>query len=73
MAKKTKKQNEMSKMSDVELKKHLDETYKRMFALNLQKETLQLQNHREIPVARREIARVKTMQRQRQLSKGGAS
>jgi large subunit ribosomal protein L29 len=73
MAKKTKKHDEMTKMSDTELKKHLDETYKRMFALNLQKETLQLQNHREIPSARREIARVKTLQRQRQISKGGAS
>ena len=71
MAKKAKKSNEVAKLTDAELKKGLDEAYKRMFALNLQKETLQLQNHRQIPATRREVARLKTAQRQRQLAKGG--
>jgi large subunit ribosomal protein L29 len=73
MAKKAKKPNEVVKLSDADLKKGLDEAYKRMFSLNLQKETLQLQNHRQIPATRREIARLKTVQRQRQLGKGGAA
>lgn len=73
MAKKARKPNEVTKLSDADLKKGLDEAYKRMFALNLQKETLQLQNHRQIPATRREIARLKTVQRQRQIAKGGAA
>jgi large subunit ribosomal protein L29 len=66
---------ELRKMSDADMQKKLDETYKRLFSLRLQKETLQLTNHREIPAARREIARIKTFQRQRELAKaaGGQS
>jgi large subunit ribosomal protein L29 len=62
---------EITKLSDAELRKQLDETYKKLFALNLQAETLQLHNHREIPAARRTIARLKTIARQRELAKGG--
>jgi large subunit ribosomal protein L29 len=70
MAKKIKnKSDEIRKLSDADLKKEVDESYRRMFALNLQKETLQLQNHREIPRMRRNIARLKTFQRQRELAK----
>ena len=69
MAKKTKtKTTDIRKLSEANLKKELDETYKKMFALRLQKETLQLANHREIPRARRAIARLKTIARQRQLA-----
>ena len=60
---------EILKMSDADLQKSLDESYRRLFSLRLQKETLQLTNHREIPIIRRTIARLKTFQRQRQLSK----
>ncbi|RLC56811.1 MAG: 50S ribosomal protein L29 [Chloroflexi bacterium] len=56
-------------MSDADLQKQLDESYRRLFSLRLQKETLQLTNHREIPTVRRTIARIKTFQRQRELSK----
>ncbi len=77
MAKKIKgKVEEILKMSDEDLQKELDESYRRLFSLRLQKETLQLTNHREIPTIRRTIARLKTFQRQRELSKaneGGAS
>ena len=70
MAKKIKgKVEEILKMSDADLQKQLDESYRRLFSLRLQKETLQLTNHREIPAIRRTIARLKTFQRQRQLSK----
>lgn len=70
MAKKIRgKVEEILKMSDADLQKQLDESYRRLFSLRLQKETLQLTNHREIPAIRRTIARLKTFQRQRQLSK----
>jgi large subunit ribosomal protein L29 len=75
MAKKTKTRSaDIRKLSDANLKKELDETYKKMFALRLQKETLQLANHREIPRTRRAIARLKTIERQRALAgKGGVA
>ncbi len=77
MAKKIRgKVEEILKMSDDDLQKQLDESYRRLFSLRLQKETLQLTNHRQIPATKRTIARLKTFQRQRELSKareGGAS
>ena len=80
MAKKTKtktKITDIRKLSDGALKKELDESYRRLFSLHLQRETLQLANHREIPKVRRAIARFKTIARQRTLaappaSKGGS-
>lgn len=77
MAKKTKTKTaiqDIRKLTDPQLKKELEESYRRLFALNLQKETLQLANHREIPRVRRAIARFKTIERQRELSgKSGAT
>lgn len=78
MAKKTKTKTQIDdirKLTDVQLKKELDESYRRLFSLNLQKETLQLANHREIPKVRRAIARFKTIERQRVLAgqKGGTA
>jgi large subunit ribosomal protein L29 len=74
MAKKIKtRTEEIRKLSDTDLAKEVDESYRRLFSLNLQKETLQLANHREIPKMRRNIARLKTIQRQRDLSGGGAA
>jgi large subunit ribosomal protein L29 len=63
------KVEEILKMSDADLQKQLDESYRRLFSLRLQKETLQLTNHREIPAIKRTIARLKTFQRQRELAK----
>jgi len=76
MAKKTKhKIADIRKLSDANLRKELDENYRKLFSVRLQKETLQLANHREIPQVRHAIARLKTIQRQREISKehGGAS
>lgn len=71
MAKKNKGTvTDLRKLSDEKLREELNETYRRMFKLRLQKETLQLPNHREIPRARRAIARMKTIERQRELAKG---
>ena len=70
MAKKIRgKVEDILKLSDEDLQKQLDESYRRLFSLRLQKETLQQTNHRELPAIRRTIARLKTFQRQRELSK----
>lgn len=70
MAKKLKtKMTDILKLSEAELQKELEETYRRLFAIRLQKETLQLTNHRELPRTHRHIARLKTIQRQRELAK----
>lgn len=68
MAKKLKtKTEDIRKLSDADLTKELGETYRRQFSINLQRETLQLTNHRELPRVRRQIARLKTIERQRAL------
>lgn len=74
MAKRMKtKTEEIRKLSDADLNKELVEAYRRLFSIRLQKETMQLKNHRELPNVRRQIARLKTMQRQRQLARVGAT
>ena len=45
----------------------LEEAHRRLFSLRLQRETRQLPNHRELPRVKRLIARVKTIQRERQM------
>jgi large subunit ribosomal protein L29 len=69
MAKKLKeKTEEIRKLSDVDVEKELEEAHRRLFSLRLQSETRQLTNHRELPAAKRLIARLKTIQRERQLA-----
>ena len=70
MAKKLKtKVEEIHKLSDADLAKELEETYRRLFSLRLQQVTRQLTNHRELPNLRRQIARLKTIERQRELAR----
>ncbi len=72
MAKKLKtKTEEIRKLSDEDIEKELEEAYRRLFSLSLQKETRQITNHRLPPAARRLIARLKTIQRERQLAAAG--
>ncbi|MCH8345806.1 MAG: 50S ribosomal protein L29 [Chloroflexi bacterium] len=69
MAKKLKeKTEEIRKLSDADVEKELEEAYRRLFSLRLQSETRQITNHRELPAAKRLIARLKTVQRERQLT-----
>ncbi len=69
MAKKLKaKTEEIRKLSDVDIEKELEEAHRRLFSLRLQSETRQITNHRELPAAKRLIARLKTIQRERQLA-----
>ncbi len=72
MAKKLKtKTEEIRKLSDVDIEKELEEAHRRLFSLRIQSETRQITNHRELPAAKRLIARLKTIQRQRQLATVG--
>jgi len=67
MAKKLKtKTQDIRNLSDVDMEKEIEEAYRRLFSLRLQTETRQLANHRELPAARRFIARLKTIKRERQ-------
>ena len=69
MAKKLKtKTQDIRKLSDEDLEKELEEAYRRLFSLRLQKETRQITNHRELPRAKHLIARMKTIRRERQLA-----
>jgi large subunit ribosomal protein L29 len=72
MAKKLKtKTADIRKLSDADLKKELEETHLRLFRLRLQWETRQLADHNQIPRMRRQVARLKTMERERELAKAG--
>ena len=72
MAKKLKtKTEEIRKLSDVDIEKELEEAHRRLFSLRLQHETRQITNHRQLPAAKRLIARLKTIQRERQLAAVG--
>ncbi len=53
------------------LGKELDDAYRQLFTLRLQVATRQLQNVKEIGKTKRKIARIKTLQRQRELVAAG--
>lgn len=76
MAKKLKtKTTDVRKLSDADLIKEMEEAHRRLFSMRLQRETRQLTNYQELPKMKRHIARLKTIQRQRELAKtagGGA-
>ena len=73
MAKKTNQSyDELETMDATRLGKELDDTYRQLFTLRLQVATRQLQNVKEVGQAKRKVARIKTLQRQRELT-GGAS
>lgn len=74
MAKKLKtKSADIRKLSEAALRKEMDEAYRRQFSMRLQSETRQLTNHRELPAMRRQIARLKTIERERQLAKAAGT
>ena len=72
MAKKLKtKLDDIRKLSDADVGKEVEEAYRRLFSMRLQRETRQLTNYQELPKMRRHIARLKTIQRQRELTRTG--
>ena len=58
---------ELSAMDATRLAKELEDSYRQLFTLRLQVATRQLQNVKEIGKTKRKIARIKTLQRQREL------
>jgi large subunit ribosomal protein L29 len=74
MAKKLKTRTaDIRKLSDADLKKELEEAHRRLFSLRLQWETRQLANHNEIPRMQRQVARLRTIQHERELAPAGRS
>ncbi len=73
MARVNRRADEVRKLSDGDLAKELEETRRRLFSLRLQWATRQITNYREIANTRRRIARLNTVQRQRQLRQAAAT
>ncbi len=65
--------DELTAMDATRLSKELDDTYRQLFTLRLQVATRQLQDVKEIGKVRKKIARIKTLQRQRELATLGVS
>jgi len=59
--------SEVRTFKDEELLKRLEEAHQELFNLRFRMATRQLVNHREIPLVRRKIARMKTVMREREL------
>ena len=58
---------ELAAMDATRLARELEDSYRQLFTLRLQVATRQLQNVKEIGKTKRKIARIKTLQRQREL------
>jgi large subunit ribosomal protein L29 len=59
--------SEIRNLTQVELGRHLDESYQEMFNLRFQYATGQLKNTARLGEVRREIARLRSIMRQREL------
>jgi large subunit ribosomal protein L29 len=59
--------SEIRNLTQVELGRHLDESYQEMFNLRFQYATGQLKNTARLGEVRREIARLHSIMRQREL------
>ena len=66
MAKGT-KTSELREMQESELKERLGETKEELFNLRFQNATGQLDNYKRLGVLRKEVARIKTILRQKEL------
>ncbi len=64
---------ELVKMDDASLKKQLDDLEHEMFNLRFQRAAGQLTNPNRLMQVRRDLARVKTVQRARQIAQGAAA
>jgi large subunit ribosomal protein L29 len=59
---------EMRSLSVEELAKRVNDAHQELFNLRLRLSTRQLANHRELPRVKREIARLETIIREKQLT-----
>jgi large subunit ribosomal protein L29 len=62
------KSTDLLEMDDADLAKEVDDTYRQLFTARLQLATRQLANTSLVRKSRRKIARIKTIQRQRELA-----
>jgi len=68
MAKSKQKIEELRALSNADLAKELDEAFRQLFTVRLQLSTRQLANTSEPRKLKHKIARIKTIQRERQLA-----
>ncbi len=64
------KVDEIRALSSEELAKQLEATQRELFELRFRLETKQLVNHRQVRATRKNIARLKTIIREKELSQG---
>jgi large subunit ribosomal protein L29 len=62
------KAEEMKSMGIDELKKRVNDAHQELFNLRFRLSTRQLTNHREVPRVKKEIARLETIIREKQLA-----
>ena len=62
--------DEIRDLSDEDLAKALEEAHRDLFNLRFRQATRQLERHQAVGIARKRIARIKTIQTQRQLGIG---
>ena len=67
MAEKRKPADEVRELSDAELAAGLEEAHRELFNLRMRHATRQLENHQALRRARKQIARLKTIQAERRL------
>jgi ribosomal protein L29 len=65
--------DELVAMDATRLGRELEDSYRQLFTLRLQVATRQLQNVKEIHKTKTRIARIKTLQHQRELAAAGGS
>jgi large subunit ribosomal protein L29 len=66
------KPTEIRALSDEELARRLDELQQELFNLRFQLTTRQLENYMRLEAVRRDVARVRTIMRERELEAVGA-
>ena len=62
---------EVRRLSDDNLNKEINDAYRALFTLRFQHASRQLENYRELRTARRRIARLRTIKRERELAASG--
>jgi large subunit ribosomal protein L29 len=62
------KKNELQQATDAELNNKLEDAYQEIFNLRFQRATGKLVNTSRFSVVKKDIARIKTIQRQRELA-----
>ena len=59
---------DLRRLDDAKLDNEINEAYRALFTLRFQHASRQLENYRELGNARRRIARLRTLRRERQLA-----